>query len=155
MVYKVRTRKRNAPMLEMICMLGVLMVISILVLNLFIGANSLNHKARDVSKACILAENMAETIKGYQTLEEAVEYLKLQQIQDNHATAIYEKYYDKQWRVSKKPENYRVIVTVERQEVGKGRFYEIEILIKSEKKYPVIKNDTSNELVSLHVSSYK
>lgn len=155
MIGKVRLKKLNASMLEIICTLGILVVVSVFLLRLFLGANSLETKARDISKACILAENIADTIKGYQTMDEAIQSLKLVQIQNNYATAIYERYYDADWKPRKKPGKYRVVVTVEHQQMGNNILYDVDILVKNEKKYAVIENDAGHELASLHVSSYK
>lgn len=155
MMKKGKRIKRNASLLEIICMLGVLMLVSAFLVRLFVGADSLRRKARDISKACILSESIADTIKGYQTMDEAMESLKLVQIQDNYSTAIYEEYFDSKWNSRKKPDAYRIIVTVEQQKMDNNRFYDVNIVVKNEKNYPFIKNDVGNVLASLHVSSYK
>lgn len=152
---KAKAKKMNILMLELICTLGILMIVSVFVMRLFLGANSLETKARDVSKACILAETIADTIKGYPTVKEALEELKLQQVQDNHLIAVYEKYYDGDWRAKRKPSKYRVTVVVEQQEMPNNTYYEVDITIKKEKKYPMIKNDSGCELASVHIVSYK
>ncbi len=152
---KTKAKKMNTSMLELICTLGILMIVSVFVMRLFLGANSLETKARDVSKACILAETIADTIKGYPTVKEALEELKLQQVQDNHLIAVYEKYYDGDWRAKRKPSKYRVTVVVEQQEMPNNTYYEVDITIKKEKKYPMIKNDSGCELASVHIVSYK
>ena len=155
MMRKTKAKKMNTSMLELICTLGILMIVSVFVMRLFLGANSLETKARDVSKACILAETIADTIKGYPTVKEALEELKLQQVQDNHLIAVYEKYYDGDWRAKRKPSKYRVTVVVEQQEMPNNTYYEVDITIKKEKKYPMIKNDSGCELASVHIVSYK
>ena len=152
---KAKAKKMNILMLELICTLGILMVMSVFIIRLFLGANSLERKARDVSKACMLIETIADTIKGCPTIEEALEEMKLQQIQDNHLIAVYEKYYDGDWRAKRKPSKYRAIVVVEQQEMSNNTYHEVDITIKKEKKYPVIKNDSGCELASVHIASYK
>lgn len=152
---KAKAKRMNTSMLELICTLGILMIVSVFVMRLFLGANSLETKARDVSKACILAETIADTIKGYPTVEEALQELKLQQIQDNHLIKVYEKYYDGDWRAKRKPSKYRVTVVVEQQEMSNNTYYEVDIMIKKEKEYPMIKNDSGCELASVHIASYK
>ncbi len=155
MTYKVRGRKINTSMLEIICTLGIFVVVGALVLKLFVGANSLETKASDISKACIMAESMADTIKGYSSIEEAMKELDLNQVQDNHTTAVYERFYDKDWNPVKKKGRYRATLTVEKQSLGNNDMYEVNIVIKSEKSYPIIKKERGNVLTSLKVCSYK
>ncbi|MDO5518959.1 MAG: hypothetical protein Q4G58_00565 [bacterium] len=152
---KIKSRRLNASMLEIICTLGILVVVSVLLLKLFLGANSLETKARDISEACILAESMAETIKGSNSIEEALKTLKVNQIQDNYTTSIYEKYYDTDWKPVKKKSRYRVTLTVEQQTVGEHVMYMIGIVVKSEKSYPIIKKEDGHILADIQVSSYK
>ncbi|MDO5291218.1 MAG: hypothetical protein Q4F05_00580 [bacterium] len=152
---KIRSRKLNTTMLEIICTLGILVIVSVLLLKLFLGANSLEMKARDISEACIISESMAETIKGSRSIEEALKTLKVNQIQDNYTTSIYERYYDADWNPVKKKNRYRVTLTIEQQTVGENNMYLIDIVVKSEKSYPIIKKDDGHILTTIQISSYK
>lgn len=142
--------KLNTLLLEAVCMLGVLLLVTVFLMRLFVGADSLKRKARDIEKACILAESTADTLKGEKTMETGVIRLKLMQIQDNYPTAIYEKYYDAQWKETEHQNAYRMIVTVE-QQLENSPFYEATIVVRKETNYPFIKNEIGNELVSLHI----
>lgn len=122
---------------------------------LFQGANTLEKKTGDINEACTLAETMASKIKEGSSVEDTLKELKVNQVQDNYTTAVYESFYNSEWKQVIRKDKYRTIMTVEKQPAGDHTMYVIDIVIKSEHAYPVIKKEEGHVLTTLHVCSYK
>lgn len=71
-------RSSGMPMLELVITIGVFLIVSVFVIQLFLAGDNLRSRAKDVSKAVILSERIAETIKGTENMEKATEMLGLQ-----------------------------------------------------------------------------
>ncbi len=151
---KVKSRKLNMPMLEMIITLGILIVISVFIMRLFLGANSLETKARDISKACILAQSVGETIKSAESLEEAIKELDLIRIEDNGEAKVVQSYYDSNWKECKEPKTYTMTIAITETPYGSSKLLVADITVTKEKAYAVIKED-SDPLACIRCESYK
>ena len=154
MIEKVKSRKLNIPMLEMIITLGILTIVSVFLMRLFLGANSLETKAKDISKACILAQSAAETIKAADSLEVALMELKAKSVENQGAVKVYQKYYDSKWVESTEPKTYTMNISITETVYETNTFLTADITITKEKSYPVIKKD-NDPLASIRCASYK
>ena len=150
---KVKSRKLNMPMLEIILTLGILIVVGVFLMRLFLGANSLETKAKDISKATILVQSAAETIKAADSLETAITELSLA-AEDKNTSYSYKKYFDSHWKDSKEPGTYTMTVSIE--EPSKENLWNLTAHIKivKNKPYPVIK-DEKEPLAWVMCKSYR
>lgn len=130
-------------------------VVIVMESKLFRGANALERKSSDINKACALAETMANKIKGETSVEDMLKQIKANQVQDNYSAAVYEIFYNSEWKQVRKRDKYRTIMTVEKQLAGDRTMYVIDIVIKSEQSYPVIRKEEGHILTTLHMCSYK
>ncbi len=154
MIQKVKGRKLNMPMLEIIITLGILTIVSVFLMRLFLGANSLETKAKDIGKACILAENIAETIKGADTIDIAVSELGLKKLHEKESKDVFVKYYDSGWKEQEEPSIYTIQVAITRKLYNYGTLFNAEVTVTKDKPYAVIKKD-EEPLASIVCSSYK
>lgn len=154
MIEKVKSRKLNMPMLEIVITLGILTVVSVFVLRLFLGANSLENKAKDISKACIMVQSTGETIKAAISIEEAVDTLGAIESGTSGDARIYKKYYNSGWKETREPSAYTMTLTIAETSLETGSMITADIEITKEKSYAVIKEDTS-PLAFITCKSYK
>lgn len=154
MISKVKSRKLNMPMLEIIITLGILMIVSVFLMRLFLGANSLENKARDISKACILAENAGEVIKAAEDVKDARLQLHLNLKAMEGEALIFKKQFDSKWQEVNKEGAYTMQVVIKETEYGEKYLVEADITITKNKPYTVIKEDTE-PLAQLTCKSYK
>ncbi len=154
MIEKVKSRKLNMPMLEIVITLGILTIVSVLLMKLFLGANSLETKAKDISKACILVQSTGETIKAASSLETAVKDLGLENPERMGDTDVYKLYYDSKWQEVKAPRSYTMSISITKTEYGQNQMITAEITVIKEKAYAVIKKDME-PLASIMCKSYK
>lgn len=153
MIQKVNGRKLNMPMLEIIITLGILTIVSVFLMRLFLGANSLETKAKDISKACILAENTAETIKAAASYESALQELSLNQVSLDEDD-IYRKYYDSQWKEQQQPATYTMEIAMTKTSYDQSMLLAATITVSKDKPYAVIKEE-QEPLAKLECKSYK
>ena len=154
MTEKVKSRKLNMPMLEIIITLGILTIVSVFLMRLFLGANSLETKAKDISKACILAQSVGETIKIEASIEDAIKELGLVLVKEDGISKVYEKYYDSSWKASVEKKAYTMTVIMTETPVENTNLLTADIKITKDKSYPVIKKD-EEPLASITCKSYK
>ncbi len=154
MTEKVKSRKLNMPMLEIIITLGILTIVSVFLMRLFLGANSLETKAKDISKACILAQSAGETIKIEASIEDAIKELGLVLVKEDGNSKVYEKYYDSSWKESVDKKAYTMTIMVTETPVENTNLLTADIQITKDKAYAVIKED-EDPLASITCKSYK
>lgn len=154
MIAKVKSRKLNMPMLEIIITLGILMIVSVFLMRLFLGANSLENKARDISKACILAENAGEVIKATEDLETAIIELNLTKTDSEGEGLTFEKHFDSKWQEVDTTGAYTMKVVLTETDYATKSLVTADITIVKNKSYAVIKRDIA-PLSQLTCKSYK
>ena len=152
MIQKVKSRKLNMPMLEIVITLGILTIVSVFIMKLFLGANSLETKAKDISKASILAQNIGETIKAAESTENAIKELGL--IEDTKQAGTYYQYYDSQWKPQEEPGVYSMTVTISEEAYENAVLVTADIVVSKGKPYPIIKDD-KEALAAITCKSYK
>lgn len=101
-------RSPGMPLLEIMIVIGMFSVISVFILQLFLSADTMKEKARDTSKAVILAENAAEAVKGSASFEEAAVRIGIKK--EREADAWYAAYYDSDWKPAEEKDIYCLAV---------------------------------------------
>lgn len=101
-------RSSGMPLLEVIIAIGMFSVISVFILQLFLSADTMEAKARDISKAVILAENAAEAVRGSASFEDAAVRIGLRK--EREADAWYAAYYDSDWNPAEEKAAYCLAV---------------------------------------------
>lgn len=165
----------SMPMLEMILGIGIFLIISVVVLQLFLSANMLQSKAKDTGKAVIISENIAEAIKGTKNIEVAVQGLSMQMaaakleqqsdgsyhfselnmapglseeaIKQSGQTVIYIVNYDKDWNIVSKEDTYCAILIPSEVEKENGRMLQMGIYVYCLKGYPSLGKRESHILL--------
>lgn len=170
------SRFSGIPMLEMIISIGVFAVISVFILQLFLSGNTMQSKAKDISKGIILAENAAETIKGSKDLESAIQTLGLEKsnftikgeekderiadyieiIEQSTSEAAYITYYNESWQQAEQEAAYGMLLLPKKTEMEYGTIIEADIYIYRRKPYISFQDKEGKELLySLHIADYK
>ncbi len=72
-----KNRSFRMPLIEIIIVVAVFVVISVLLLRLYVAADSLQGSAENISRAGILAQSTAEVVKNSDSIDDIVEALKL------------------------------------------------------------------------------
>lgn len=124
-------------MLELITSIGIFSVLCVFILEMFLGANAMQMKARDKGKAVLLSETLAETVKSASSFEDALSEIgattkwadikKHQdgtyEISDFHdkqcdgEVAVYVLNYDKDWNTVNKSGEYSIIIIPYEEEI--------------------------------------
>lgn len=169
------SRSAKMPMLEIVITIGIFAVASVFILELFLDANTFQSRARDKSKAIVLAESIAETVKSSQTFEEAARELginktiaKLVQQEDGSylvseidksketkdSITVFTGHFDEKWKAVKEEDTYSVIVIPFEQQVQGKVMANYEIYIYRLKGYVSITGEKgSEELYHLNFSN--
>ena len=150
-----KTKTLHIPMLELIITLAFLSLLSIFVLTMFVGANALELKARDISKATILAQNMAEHLKGYTQYEQVMEECNALYVNDSDQGRIYELYYSKDWEQVMEPMTYKMTIEVIEEYKDDKQYITGKVTIHNERGYLVIRNDEDGMLIQLPYACYQ
>lgn len=177
MVKRLEARSAKMPMLEIIFTIGIFAVVSVFILELFLSANTLQNRAKDKSKAIVLAETIAETVKSKKNFEDAVEELDLvktagrisQQKDGSYQVSkidesegaedtgesieVYTGHYDENWKKAKEENTYSVIVIPYEETIQGKVMANYEIYIYRLKGYvSVMSKKDSEELYHLSFS---
>lgn len=166
MAKELETRSAKMPMLEIIITIGIFAVVSVFIMELFLSANTLQNRAKDKSKAIILAETIAETVKSSKDFEEATEELGLkktvgritQKDGENYQVSeidksddgkdsidIYIGHFDENWQAVQEENCYSVIVIPSEEQVEDKVMGNYEIYIYRLKSYAVVMNEQDGE----------
>lgn len=129
------TKKRQnhdvkLSMVELIINIGIFAIISVVLMELFLAANSQQLRAKDQGKAITITQSMAETLKAADSFQQGQEQLQLQEawaectvgkdgslqitdIKDEpsaHSIQLYIRHYDQDWNLTKEEDTYCVFV---------------------------------------------
>lgn len=160
------SRSSGMPMLEIVLSIGIFTIISVFILQLFLSADSLERQAKDISKAVIYAENVAEVIKSYGSVESGMNFLgfsknfgileyEIEEKWSKKEMTHYVLSYDQDWNITKEERTYEVIVIPELLEEDLGSLSYVYIYVYHTRDNKLVKTDTSKkELYSLKVAVY-
>lgn len=161
-----KSRSAKMPMLEIIITIGIFAVVSVFILELFLSANTLQSRAKDKSKAIVLAESIAETVKSSKTFEEAVKELDLKQTvgkvaqqkdgslqvnitdksNDTKDTMIvYTGHFDENWKTTKEEDTYSVIVVPYEEQIQDKVMINYKVCVYRLKGYVSIRGEKGSE----------
>lgn len=174
------SRTGKMPMLEMIITIGIFAVVSVFILELFLSANTLQNRAKDKSKAMILAETIAETVKSSKDFESAAKELgmdktagtlkkqkngsyEVSQIEESkskkesentkESITVYTCHFDENWKSVKEENTYSVILIPYEEQVEGTTMKNYEVYIYRLKGYAsILKERDSEELYHLNFS---
>jgi type II secretory pathway pseudopilin PulG len=107
------------PMIELILVIGIFAVISVFIVQMYMGTNRLQNKATDISKAMIQAETVTEQIKHSASIGETAKVLGM--VAYDSSSHNYCLYYDNDWKQTSSPSDNIILVTstVEKKENGR------------------------------------
>ncbi|MDE7424570.1 MAG: hypothetical protein K2N51_12935 [Lachnospiraceae bacterium] len=166
MVKGLESRSAKMPMLEIIITIGIFAVASVFILELFLSANTLQNRAKDQSKAVVLAETIAETVKSCKVFEEAADGLGLEKTvaritqQKNGSyeiskidepedmkdgIAVYTGHFDENWKAVKEEDTYSVIVIPYEEQVQGSVMANYEVYIYRLKGYVSVMGEKDSE----------
>lgn len=161
-----KSRSAKMPMLEIIITIGIFAVVSVFILELFLSANTLQSRAKDKSKAIVLAESIAETVKSSTTFEEAVKELDLEQtvggvtwqkdgshqvnLMDTSETnedtlIVYTGHFDENWKAVKNEDTYSVIVIPYKEQIQDKVMMNYKVCVYRLKGYVSIRGEKGSE----------
>lgn len=161
-------------MLEIVICIGIFAIISVFLLQMFLSSNALQEKSEDVGKSILKAENMAETIKAADNIEQAIDQLQLEQAfiamdekEDTYTLkGVFQKkaegtkegyisYYDKNWKMSKENKKAKYCVVMLENQAEKG-LQEVNLFFFHLGGYSLLEGGKKNILLYyLHTSDYK
>lgn len=164
------------PMLELIISIGVFAIISVFLLEMFLGADSMEKKTKDQGKAFTLAETVAETIKGADSLDAAVSQLGMEQqwgtvaqqedgsylvgdLSDTQSTdgaLVYLLHYDKNWEKTEQEDNYSLILVPYEETVYGKTMENYQVYVYRLSGYPSVFHQKDNvQLFHMSFSKYR
>lgn len=170
---RVQARSAKMPMLEIIISIGIFAVVSVFILELFLAANTLQNRARDKSKAIVLAETIAESVKSAKSFEDAAQELdlvktagslskkkngyyqvsKIDEAKGSESIELYTRHYDENWEKADGEDTYSVIVIPYEETVQGKIMSNYEIYVYRLKGYvSVMSEKDSEELYRLSFS---
>lgn len=174
MAKRLGSRSAKMPMLEIVITIGIFAVVSVFILELFLSANTLQNRAKDKSKAIVLAETIAETVKSSETFEGAAEELgldktigritqqkngsyQISKIDESNGVkdsiVVYTKHFDEDWNTVKEEDTYSVIVIPYENQVQGKVMVNYEVYIYRLKGYvSVMEEKDSEELYRMSFS---
>lgn len=166
-----KSSSAKMPMLEIVITIGIFAIISVFIVELFLSANTIQTRARDKSKAVILAETIAETMKSAKDFKEAAKELnliettgKIKKHQNGNVqiseidegtkgedcVTVYTGHYDKEWNSTNKEEDYSVILIPYEEQIQNQAIKKYEVYIYRLKGYAsMIQETTSEEIYHL------
>lgn len=156
-----KSRSSGMPMLEIIISIGIFTIISVFVLQLFLSANSLECKAKDISKAVIQSESMAEAIKASASVEEAIALAgysmsATQTLEsEGQENTEYIIYLNRSWKQVKEPYYYTMTIHTTKLNSENGVLVEADIAVLKDKAYGFIKEEDTNELCQITTKSFR
>ena len=171
-----RTQDGKLPMLELIISIGVFAIISVLLLEMFLQANSIQKNTRDQGKAITLAENVAETIKAADSLDAAVSQLgmkaqwgtvtlqedgsycveDLSEQESEEGAQIYLLHYNENWEVAQQEDMYSVILMPYREAVYGKTMDNYQVYVYRLHGYPSVFHQKQNvQLYHISFSKYR
>lgn len=107
------------PMIELILVIGIFAVISVFIVQMYMGTSRLQHKATDISKAMLQAETVAEQIKHSASIGETARVLGM--IAYDSSAYNYCIYYDNDWKQTTSPSDNIILVTSTVEKKMNGR----------------------------------
>lgn len=173
MVKSPQSRSAKMPMLELIFVIGLFVIISVFLLQLFLSANMLQSRARDEGKAIVQSEKIAEIIKAADSFEEAkkechllefsgideksrVEKIIMDQLKRAKGELIYTLYFDKNWEESTTEVMYTAIVSSSVNEEYSPYMEEYDVYVFRLQGYAsMFRQKESEELYHLQFSKYR
>lgn len=164
------------PMLELILTIGIFAIISVFLLELFLSANALQLKGKEMGKATVMAESIAEDIKGVADFEEGIQKRKFQKcyakisrtkdgvcgIEDFQSTEkegtelVYLLSLDENWKETDKKEVYQVVLIPSFLKESEGIMEDYEVCFFRIKGYAsLFKKKSDILLYQLEFSKYR
>lgn len=116
---KERAHSFRMPMIELILVIGIFAVISIFLVQMFMGTYRLQNKANNVSRAMIQAETIAEQIKNNASIGETAKIFNM--VSYDNTSTNYCIYYDSEWNQTTDPSDNIIVVMswVDKNEKGR------------------------------------
>lgn len=116
---KDRSHSFRMPMIELILVIGIFAVISVFLVQMFMGTSRLQDKANDISRALIQAQTIVEQIKNSASIGETAKILEMDNF--DNSSFNYCIYYDSKWNQTKSPSANIIIITssVDKKENGR------------------------------------
>lgn len=114
-----KSRSFRMPMIELILVIGIFAVISVFIVQMYMGTNRIQNKATDISKAMIQAETVTEQIKHSASIGETAKVLGM--VAFDNTAHNYCIYFDNNWKQTSSPSENIILVTstVEKKENGR------------------------------------
>ncbi len=177
------SKTSSMPMLELIIIIGIFAITSTFILQMFLTANTVEQKARDKSKAALIAENITETIKSSNSFQETIKSLgfsngtgmveedadggyKVTEITEGKSSeetemaeaVSYIKFYDKSWQETDTNNTYCVVVVPSYNHAENGTIVQAELYVYRLSPYVLFrfqnKQEVKEELCHLHIANY-
>lgn len=148
--YQPRVKNKNMALLEMVLSLGIFIFVSVFILKMFVGANSIETKAKDISKATIKAESIVEQIKGSDNIKEVAMDMKTSWVEKENQMVL-EQFYNKEWQETKKNAIYRITIILDKTCYESQQFIDGTITVIRERQYPNIKQEKEMTLIKLNI----
>lgn len=130
--------KISSPFMEIIISFGVLAICSVIIVGVFLGADSLRKKSTDLLTANLKAQSEAEYI-----FQNAADY--------QNTTIIID--YDREWQPVSSDGEFVMTISISRQETARGFMTTGKVEIVKNTPYPYLKN-SEGALVSYDVKRY-
>lgn len=142
---KVESHSFRMPMIELVIVIGIFAVISIFLVQMFMGTNRLLNHATNISHAVICAESIAEQIKNTASIGETANQLHM--VSYDNTSQNYCIYYDEEWNQTAEPSDHIIIVTSSVEKKTSGRM--VNAVIRAYACSTVIDSKDSEPLVEL------
>lgn len=153
---KVKERTHSeVPLLEIIFTIGIFAIISIVILQMFLGADTLRRKAEDISRGTIAAETVIESIKGMDSIEEAMKSMgfspgpEKEDFDENYILTLGENW-EKQ-----EEEAFRISVDLKENRKAGGTLQDIQVTVIKKKPYGLFGKGEALELLTLSTYKYQ
>ena len=152
MVEQVKDRLHSfrMPMIELILVIGIFAVISVFLVQMFMGTSRLQDKANDISRALIQAQTIAEQIKNSASIGETAKLLEMDNF--DNSSLHYCIYYDSNWNQTKSPSTNIILITSSVDKMENGRL--VSAIIKAYACRDVESTKEKEALVELTASKW-
>ena len=137
-----RNRSLRMSLMELSIMIAMFAVVSVLLTQMYVKADHLQGTSTQISKSIVLCETIAETIKGSDSFEAAMQQLGLQSLNNNTS---YLKQYDGNWASAEERVVFQISVTPIWESVSNGKKLTATVTAQKEE---------SQELCSLTVKRF-
>ena len=112
-------------MLELVIVIGIFTILSILIVQMFVGTNRLQNQAVDLSKAMITVESLAEEMKQVASINEVEELYSLTELErEPYGYVIY---YDRNWERTSEEDTNIIIIHASEEIKDSGRMITADI----------------------------